>query len=93
MQKALGTILDFSTTFHLQTDGQSERTIQTLEDMLRACVWILMGVGLVTYLWWSLLTIIVTIQVLKQHLMRFCMRENVDPQFVGMRWENEKSWG
>ncbi|GKC54102.1 putative reverse transcriptase domain-containing protein [Tanacetum coccineum] len=27
-----------STTYHLQTDGQSERTIQTLEDMLRACV-------------------------------------------------------
>ena len=27
--------LDFSTTFHSQTDGQSERTIKTLEDMLR----------------------------------------------------------
>ncbi|GJX80277.1 putative reverse transcriptase domain-containing protein [Tanacetum coccineum] len=38
LQKALGTRLDMSTTYHLQTDGQSERTIQTLEDMLRACV-------------------------------------------------------
>ncbi|GKA90057.1 putative reverse transcriptase domain-containing protein [Tanacetum coccineum] len=38
MQKALGTRLDMSTTYHPQTDGQSERTIQTLEDMLRACV-------------------------------------------------------
>ncbi|GKA56582.1 putative reverse transcriptase domain-containing protein [Tanacetum coccineum] len=36
--KALGTRLDMSTTYHPQTDDQSERTIQTLEDMLRACV-------------------------------------------------------
>ncbi|GJS47350.1 putative reverse transcriptase domain-containing protein [Tanacetum coccineum] len=37
-QKALGTRLDMSTTYHPQTDGQSERTIQTLKAMLRACV-------------------------------------------------------
>ncbi|GJU63348.1 hypothetical protein Tco_1245183 [Tanacetum coccineum] len=37
-QKALGTSLDMSTAYHPKTDGQSERTIQTLEDMLRACV-------------------------------------------------------
>ncbi|GJT07159.1 putative reverse transcriptase domain-containing protein [Tanacetum coccineum] len=36
--KALGTSLDMSTAYHPQTDGQSERTIQTIEDMLRACV-------------------------------------------------------
>ena len=30
--------MKLSTTFHPQTDGQAERTIQTLEDMLRACV-------------------------------------------------------
>ena len=34
----LGTRLDLSIVFHPQTDGQSERTIQVLEDMLRACV-------------------------------------------------------
>nr|GEU95262.1 hypothetical protein [Tanacetum cinerariifolium] len=37
-QKAMGTRLDMSTTYHPETDGQSERTIQTLEDMLRAYV-------------------------------------------------------
>ncbi|GJU93563.1 putative nucleotidyltransferase, ribonuclease H, partial [Tanacetum coccineum] len=36
-ENALGTNLDMSTVYHPQTDGQSERTIQTLEDMLRAC--------------------------------------------------------
>ncbi|GKE70687.1 putative reverse transcriptase domain-containing protein [Tanacetum coccineum] len=38
MQEALGTCLDMSTAYHPQTDGQGERTIQTLEDILRACV-------------------------------------------------------
>nr|GFC08332.1 putative reverse transcriptase domain-containing protein [Tanacetum cinerariifolium] len=36
LQKALGTSLDMSTAYHPETDEQSERTIQTLEDMLRA---------------------------------------------------------
>ncbi|GJS06334.1 putative reverse transcriptase domain-containing protein [Tanacetum coccineum] len=37
-QKAFGTDISMSTAYHLETGGQSERTIQTLEDMLRACV-------------------------------------------------------
>ena len=37
LQRALGTKLHFSAAFRPQTDGQSERTIQTLEDMMRAC--------------------------------------------------------
>ncbi|GJU49453.1 putative reverse transcriptase domain-containing protein [Tanacetum coccineum] len=37
-QKALGTDISMSTVYHPETDGHSERTIQTLEDMLRACV-------------------------------------------------------
>jgi hypothetical protein len=37
IQRALGTNLSISTAFHLQTDGQSERIIQILKDLLRAC--------------------------------------------------------
>ncbi|GKE47802.1 reverse transcriptase domain-containing protein [Tanacetum coccineum] len=37
-QKALGTYISMTTAYHPETDGQSKRTIQTLEDMLRACV-------------------------------------------------------
>jgi hypothetical protein len=36
--EAMGTRLNISKAYHPPTDGQSERTIQTLEDMLRACV-------------------------------------------------------
>ncbi|GKD79821.1 putative reverse transcriptase domain-containing protein [Tanacetum coccineum] len=51
MQNAFGTQLDMSTAYHPETDEQSERTIQTLEDMLRACViyfWKRMGETLTT---------------------------------------------
>ncbi|GJR36299.1 putative reverse transcriptase domain-containing protein [Tanacetum coccineum] len=49
LQNALGTNLDMSTAHHPQTDGQSKRTIQTLEDMLRACA-INFGKGWVNHL-------------------------------------------
>nr|GFD15856.1 reverse transcriptase domain-containing protein [Tanacetum cinerariifolium] len=49
LQNALGTRLDMSTAYHLETDGQSERTIQTLEDKLRACA-IDFGKGWVNHL-------------------------------------------
>nr|GFB49273.1 putative reverse transcriptase domain-containing protein [Tanacetum cinerariifolium] len=48
-ENALGTRLDMSTAYHPETDGESERTIQTLEDMLRACA-IDFGKGLVNHL-------------------------------------------
>ena len=38
MHSVLGNTLDLSTAFHPQTDGQLERTIQTVEDLLRSCV-------------------------------------------------------
>nr|GEW09740.1 reverse transcriptase domain-containing protein [Tanacetum cinerariifolium] len=49
LQNALGTRLDMSIAYHPETDGQSERTIQTLEDMLRACA-IDFGKGWVNHL-------------------------------------------
>nr|GEY99131.1 hypothetical protein [Tanacetum cinerariifolium] len=49
LQNALGTRVDMSTAYHLETDGQSERTIQTLEDMLHACA-IDFGKGWVNHL-------------------------------------------
>ncbi|GKA84340.1 putative reverse transcriptase domain-containing protein [Tanacetum coccineum] len=48
LQKKLGTSLDMCTMYHPQIDEQSERTIQTLEDMLRACV-IDFGKGVVRF--------------------------------------------
>nr|GEZ45439.1 putative reverse transcriptase domain-containing protein [Tanacetum cinerariifolium] len=49
VKNALGTRLDMSTAYHLKTDSQRERTIQTLEDMLRACA-IDFGKGWVNHL-------------------------------------------
>ncbi|GJW59282.1 putative reverse transcriptase domain-containing protein [Tanacetum coccineum] len=48
-QKALGTDISMSTAYHPETDSQSERTIQTFKDMLRACV-IDLGKGWVKHL-------------------------------------------
>nr|GFA08184.1 putative reverse transcriptase domain, ribonuclease H-like domain, aspartic peptidase domain protein [Tanacetum cinerariifolium] len=49
LQNALGSRLDMSTAYHPETDGQSERTIQTLKDMLHACA-IAFGKGWVNHL-------------------------------------------
>ena len=92
VHKAMGANLKFSTAFHPQTDGLSERTIQTLGDMLRACVIDFKGSWDDIYLWWSLHIIIATKQVLKQHHMRLCMVGSVGLLYVGMMLEKEDCW-
>ncbi|GKC00720.1 reverse transcriptase domain-containing protein [Tanacetum coccineum] len=83
LQKALGTQLDMSTAYHPQTDGQSERTIQTLEDMLRAYV-IDFGKG-----WDRHLPLVKFLYnnsyhtSIRQHRSRHYMVESVDCLFAG----------
>ena len=90
-QKAMGTRLTMSTAFHPQTDGQSERTIQVLEDMLRACVLDYKG------RWEEHLTFVEFAynnsirRVYRWHHMRHCMGGHADHRYVGPRWEKAPS--
>ena len=92
LQNALGTTLHFSTAFHPQTNGQSERTIQTLKDMLRAFVLDFKGY------WVKYLPLV---EFAYNHSFQASIemtpyealyeRENVGLQSVGMKWVNESS--
>ena len=85
VQQAMGTKLNFSTAFHPQTDGQTERTNQTLEDMLRACVMEFKGA------WNKYLPLIEFSYnnsyqaTLVWHRTKHSMAGNVDYPFIGMR--------
>ena len=93
VQKALGTRFYFSTAFHPQTDGQSERTIQTLEDMLSACALDFKGS------WASHLPLVEFVynnsyhsSIRAVHYEALYERKCRSP-IVGMRLENENFWG
>ncbi|WMV59104.1 hypothetical protein MTR67_052489 [Solanum verrucosum] len=83
--KGLGTQVNLSTSFHPQTDSQAERTIQTLEDILRACVIDFKGI------WDDHLPLIEFAYNNSYHssiqmaFMRHCMGVDVDLQLVGLK--------
>ena len=79
-QKAMGTQLTMSTSFHPQTNGQFERTIHVLEDMLRACVLDHKGS------WEEHLPLVEF-----AYNMRHCMGGHADHRYVGPRWERVPS--
>ena len=83
LQSALGTRLNFSTAFHPQTDGKSERLIQVLEDMLRSCVMELLG-SWDRYI--PLMELPITIfikQVLEWHRTKLYMDGDVELRYLG----------
>nr|GEZ34778.1 putative reverse transcriptase domain-containing protein [Tanacetum cinerariifolium] len=85
LNKALGTRLDMSTAYHPETDGQSERTIQTLEDMLRACV-LDFGKGWGKHLLLvEFRTTTITIPALRLLHLKRCMGASVDHLSAGPR--------
>nr|GEZ66410.1 reverse transcriptase domain-containing protein [Tanacetum cinerariifolium] len=87
----LGTRLDISTAYHPKTDSQSESTLQTLEDMLRACA-IDFEKGWVNHLPLveSRITTAITLLSRPHHLKHFMVESVVHP-FVGPKLEKLKS--
>ncbi|KAH0754748.1 hypothetical protein KY290_025018 [Solanum tuberosum] len=87
-QKCLGTKVKLSMTFHLQTDGQAERTIQILEDMLRACVIDFKGswdddLPLIEFTMATILVLVWPPLKLFMGVMRFGNKWKLSPRFIG----------
>ena len=85
LQAALGTQLRMSSAYHPQTNGQSERTIQSLEDLLRSCVLDHMGN------WNDVLPLVEFTYNNSYHAVlvwrptKHCMEGGVEPHCAGIR--------
>jgi len=85
LQNALGTQLRMSSAYHPQTDGQSERTIQSLEDLLRTCVLDHLGTWSDVLPLVDSLIITVIIPVLEWLPTRPCVVGDAGLHYVGSR--------
>ena len=91
LQKALGTTLHFSTTFHPHTDGNLKGPFRLWKIWYEHVFWSLSIVGRITCHWSNLIITIAIRSVLAWLLMRPCMWENVKHCYVGTRLVNG-SW-
>jgi hypothetical protein len=86
----MDTKLNFSSVYHPQTDGQTERTNQILEDMLRACALRYGKSWDRIFYTWSFRTTTVIKLALRWHLLKLCTDGSVGPCSFGVRQEKAK---
>nr|KYP52247.1 Transposon Ty3-I Gag-Pol polyprotein [Cajanus cajan] len=92
LHQALGTKLKLSFAYHPETDGQSERTIQSLEDLLRACVLDHLGSWEDVLRWLSSRTIIAFTLVLGWRRLKPCMAGDVGLLCAGIKMVSQWLW-